>query len=564
MKEKELGEKAQSKKQKKKAAKNAVQDASEEIIYKIEVPANRYDLLCLEGICRALRIFLDQEKPPVYKELPTESRQVMIAKPETKQIRPIVVGAILRDLSFDPVRYDSFMDLQQKLHHNVCRRRTLVSIGTHDLDTIKGPFTYEARKPEDIVFAPLNSKTEMNAKDLFDHLRETDKHLRPFLSIIEDSPVYPVIYDSTGKVLSLPPIINSDHSKISLDTKNVLIEITGTDLTKCKIVLDVMVTMFSEYCKDKFSVERLLVRAEGEEDSAGVLYPSLENRKVTTTAGYLNKLVGTKLDIDKIVELLSRMQLPSEVGEGDNVIVTVPPTRSDILHPCDVAEDVAIAFGYNNLALTVPRASTVGKQQPINKVTDLLRVEIALAGFTEILTHSLVSRDENYTMLRLEEDNNAVVLANPQTVEFQLGRTRLLPGALKTVAHNRSLPLPVRVFEISDVMLRDDASEVGAKNERHLVAVNYNKSAEFELLHGLLDRVMLLLGQEKNYYIKETDNPTYFAGRCAEVYLGKEQIGVFGILHPEVIKNFELALPAAALELNIEPFLAIRAQAKSS
>ena len=74
---------------------------------------------------------------------------------------------------------------------------------------------------------------------------QTDSHLKAYLPIIKDSPVYPVIYDSNNVVLSMPPIINGEHSKISLNTKNVFIEATATDLTKAKIVLDIIVRILN-------------------------------------------------------------------------------------------------------------------------------------------------------------------------------------------------------------------------------------------------------------------------------------------------------------------------------
>lgn len=132
------------------------------------------------------------------------------------------------------------------------RKRTLVAIGTHDLDTISGPFTYEAREPENINFIPLNQTKSMNGKELMEFY-QSDRKLSKFLHIIKDSPRYPVIYDSTGKVLSLPPIINSNHSKISPQTTNIFIECTATDLTKAKVVLNTIVTMYSTYCKKQFT-----------------------------------------------------------------------------------------------------------------------------------------------------------------------------------------------------------------------------------------------------------------------------------------------------------------------
>lgn len=161
------------------------------------------------------------------------------------------MAAILRGVSFTPVNYQSFIDLQDKLHQNICRKRTLVAIGTHDYDTIEGPFTYEALAPEDIKFAPLNQEKVMNAAELM-KFYESDNQLKKYLPIIRDKPRYPVIYDKNRVVLSLPPIINSNHSKITLNTKNVFIECTATDLTKAKVVLNTMVTMFSEYTATPF------------------------------------------------------------------------------------------------------------------------------------------------------------------------------------------------------------------------------------------------------------------------------------------------------------------------
>lgn len=86
------------------------------------------------------------------------------------------------------------------------------------------------------------------------------------------------------------------------------------------------------------------------------------------------------------------MNLTSEViSNGDNIKVTVPPTRHDVIHACDIYEDVAIAYGYNKIKRTLPKTSTIGQQFPINKITDLLRYPIAEAGFTEALTFALVS-----------------------------------------------------------------------------------------------------------------------------------------------------------------------------
>ena len=211
-----------------KLSKAEIEALSDSIIYKIDVPANRYDLLCIEGLSRALRIFLGETDAPQYVVTSPEKMETMtVQQSSTATVRPFVVCAILRDVTFTPERYASFIDLQDQLHRNLCRNRTLVAIGTHDLDSVKGPFHYDARAPDDIEFVPLKSSDDTSGqaftgKSLLEHYETHPdcKHLKPYVPIIKDSPLYPVVLDNEDTVMSLPPIINGDKSKIALHTKN--------------------------------------------------------------------------------------------------------------------------------------------------------------------------------------------------------------------------------------------------------------------------------------------------------------------------------------------------------
>jgi phenylalanyl-tRNA synthetase beta chain len=126
---------------------------------KIEIPANRYDMLCFEGIAMNLNVFLGRQEVPQYKlKAPADGKLLEVTvKPETQQVR-----------QFDEAKYQSFIALQDKLHQNLARQRSLVAIGTHDLATLKGPFTYEALPPDQIKFAPLNQDKEMNGKEMME------------------------------------------------------------------------------------------------------------------------------------------------------------------------------------------------------------------------------------------------------------------------------------------------------------------------------------------------------------------------------------------------------------
>ncbi|XP_043657229.1 phenylalanine--tRNA ligase beta subunit [Drosophila teissieri] len=536
----------------------AAANASEEIIYRIDIPANRYDLLCLEGLVTGLLVFQGKLKPPKFQFVEPAKRQMLKIDPSTAQIRPYAVAAVLRNVTFTQASYNSFIDLQDKLHQNICRKRTLVAIGTHDLDTLQGPFSYEALAPEQIKFKPLNQTKEMTGSELMDFYA-THAQLKQYLPIIRESPVYPVIYDANRVVLSLPPIINGDHSKISLKTKNVFIECTATDRTKAKVVLDTIVCLFSEHCAQKFTVEPCDVV---QPDGSVISYPELEVREERISVKRANAYIGIDEPAEKLADMLTRMYLEAKV-DGDSLVVKIPPTRHDVIHACDIYEDVAIAYGYNNIKKSLPAFMQIAKQFPLNKLTEQLREQVAQAGFTEALTFTLCSRDDIGRKLNKNIDAlQAVHIGNPKTLEFQVVRTTLLPGLLKTLVANRKMPLPLKLFEISDVVVADESTEVGARNERRVCAVNCNKTAGFEVVHGLLDRVMQLLSVpwktasgNKGYYLQSTEDPSYFPGRCANVMYDGVVIGKIGVLHPTVLQAFELTTPCSAVEFTIEPFV---------
>ncbi|KAI6243863.1 Phenylalanyl-tRNA synthetase beta subunit [Aphelenchoides fujianensis] len=452
-----------------------------EEIYKIEVPANRYDLLCVEGLSRALRVFMGKEKTPKYEIRRPEKPIVLKVEKSTKEIREFVVSAVLRNVTIDKDVYASFIDLQDKLHQNICRKRTLASVGTHDLDTIQPPFVYRAEKPENIRFVPLNKTKEYNARDLLE-LYKTDLHLREFVPIIVHKPLYPVIYDA------------NNHSKITLNTKNIFIEATATDLKKAEVVLDTLVTMFGQYAKEPFTVEPVQVVYE-DGRLPPTEYPKLSYRKQTVNVERVNGKIGVKLTAAEVARSLDKMCLAATPKGDQEVEVTIPPTRHDILHECDIAEDVALAFGYNNIVTQLPAAHTVAQPFPLNKLSDQLRLGIANAGWTEVLNFVLCSSEDISSKLRRADGlENSVKIANPKTLEFQVVRNSLLPGLLKTLSNNRDMPLPLKLFEVQDVVMKNPTADTKTKNQRNAAAVFYNKTGSFEVIHGLLDRIMELLG----------------------------------------------------------------------
>ena len=534
---------------------------STETLYKIEVAANRYDLLCLEGLALALRVFLSKQKMPEIKPLnilPEEERQLIVYD-SVNDVRPIGLCAILRDINFTDEMLKSFMDLQDKLHNNICRGRKLVSMGTHDLDTVKGPFSYRALSPEKIHFVPLNREEEVNGDGLMSLLKD-DPKLGKYLYLLEGKEKYPVMMDSNGVIMSLPPIINSQHTKMTLNTHNVLLDITGIDLTKCEIVLNTLIAMFSVYCKNPFTVEE--IKVINQKTGEGKIYPDLTPRKFQVDINYLKTITGI-YDIlpEKITKLLEKMELSAKILNPNEIEVLAPITRSDILHPCDIAEDLAISYGYNNIKKELTTTKTHGVQQPYNKLADLFRDEMAMGGYVEFLTMALLSHKDMFTNLLSEKrDDKTVQILYSKSKEFEYIRSSLIPGILKSIEGNKANQLPFKIFEISDVVEINQETEVGAVNRRKLCFAYTNTVSAMEIVQGMVDLLMKKIGLgfnsknvEKKYYIKKSENKIFFEDRQAEIYILNDiKVGIYGIVHPKVIKNFGIKNPVTLCEIDLQ------------
>lgn len=319
----------------------------------------------------------------------------------------------------------------------------------------------------------------------------------------------------------MPPIINGDHSKITLKTKNVFIDITATDKTKLEIVNHILVSMFSGYCEEPFTIEPVKIISPHNGESRET--PDLTPRTMQASSNFINSVCGfePKHSREELCKSLTKMCYHAKPSRTDKDIleVDVPVTRADVLHQADIMEDAAIAFGFNNLPRHFPStSSSVAAALPINKLGDIVRFEAAMAGWSEVMPLILCSHDENYGWLNRKDDGKAIRLQNPKTAEYQIVRTTLLPGLLKTIRENRKHSVPMKVFEVSDVGIKDAQAERRSRNERHFAACWYGKTSGFEQVHGLLDRIMLMLksaqivGEDgkandkvQGYWIEEVD-----------------------------------------------------------
>lgn len=561
---------------------------SEEKLYKIDTPANRYDLLTAEGMACALKVFMGTMGLPKYTVLNRANPLYrMTVEKNVKNVRDYVVCAVLRNIRFNERSYNSFIDYQEKLHSGLARRRSLASVGTHDLDKVNTTsFIYACRPRETIQFVPLRQTKMLDcAGDGLANYYAEDRHISKYVPLISSFPSYPVVYDGTGKhVLSLPPVINSRYSAMSVDTKNVFIECTAPDHYKAQVLVNQIVCAFSAYCEEPFTVEAVKVDYEetAPDGTKSLITPTMEMGEVTMNVHRMNTVIGVNMKNGaECAELLKRMMYTIKSVSEDEVTVIVPPMRTDVIGTADVMEDVAIAVGYDNIKYVECTTRGLVTQTPLNKVAQLLRTEMACAGYTELLTLSLCSRADAFENLGRKDDDVAAHIANPQTIEFQVCRPSLLPGILKTLSTNKSKPLPQRFFECADVVLldneknfppvldiRSDFPSSGARNQRRLAAVHCNgTSSGFESIHGLAELALLKLGVPAKsevsadyagdyYTLEKGSDGAFFPGRAMDIILHRQgqavRIGHIGVIHPNTLKAYDVPYPCSYMELNIQ------------
>lgn len=499
----------------------------------LEFFPNRPDLYTVEGVARAMRAFLGI-RPGMPRYEVNDSNIDLEVDESVVPIRPFVVGGIVRDLSLSDETVRSLMDMQEKLHLTVGRRRRKVSIGIHDLDRVKPPFTYKAVEPRSVRFVPLASTEQMDLQQIL----ERHEKGKEYASILEGMSAYPLLVDREGSVLSFPPIINGVLTQVTGDTKNIFIDVTGTDYPAISLALNIVSTALAERGSRLESVVLRYPRR------APFRTPSLLSKKKALDPAGANKLLGTALSNDTIIAALRRMMYDAELVDS-KIEVSIPAFRNDILHEVDLVEDIAIGNSYTKLEGELPRAMTFGRELAGEfRVQRARQIMIGL-GYNEMMSFALTSARKQFESMR-EGPGPATVLANPVTEDQTIVRSALLPSLLELLKLNKHYDLPQRMFELGEVAVEH-------RNRRRLGAVFIHPRANFTEAKSLAEAVMRELGLEGRYIIKPHDRAGFIKGRCASIVIDdRGEAGWFGEAHPEVLENFELAHPAGGFELDLE------------
>jgi phenylalanyl-tRNA synthetase beta chain len=521
---------------------------------KLELEPDRLDRLSVEGIARSLRYQYGKDRG-VY--VPTLNDPVWTVEVEgVPEERPYVTAAVVRGVDLDEAGLESLIQLQEKLHATMGRKRAKGAIGIHDLAMLKGEaidddsggrsIRYTGIDPDGDRFVPLDADAEMTPAEVVE-----SHHIgADYADLVAEYDRYPAIYDEIG-LFSFPPVINGRRTEVSTDSRELFVEMTGTDQWTIDHMLNVVCYALDARGAGIEAVEVQYPDRSVERPDFSTRTKSLAHREVEDT-------LGIDLDPEEVIDLAERSGLDAarEDEDGLRYEVTVPPYRVDVLHPVDLIDDVGRAYGFGNLRPRYPGFGTVGGRHERSRLERAVRTQLVGLGFQDLLNFHLASRRDTFDRMRIAPDDDALGATPPAEVtapyseEYEILRTWALPSVLTVLENNTHRAYPQDLAEVGFVAHRDPEENTGVAECRTVAAALARTDASYEDARGRLQAIARNF--DAGLSTPPTDHPSFLPGRVAEVVLDGEPAGVVGELHPEVIVERDLEVPVVAFEFRLD------------
>ncbi|MGB9986832.1 phenylalanine--tRNA ligase subunit beta [Salarchaeum japonicum] len=523
--------------------------------FQLEFAPDRLDRLSVEGVARSLRYQYGDTRG-IFVPDANDAEWTIEVDESVPDYRPYVTGAIVRDVNLTEDALDSLIQLQEKLHATMGRKRAKGAIGIHDLTMLKGgalgpdaaadhnSIEYRGVSPDGDTFVALDSDRELTPEEvLTDHpTGET------YADLVEGHDTYPAIYDDLG-LFSFPPVINGRRTEVTTESRDLLIELTGTD----------------QWTIDKMCVILCyaLSARGGQIESVDVQYPDhalvrpdFETTEKRVTHDRIETLLGVDLSEDEVVDYMERAGLGVETevwGDGVDYDVEVPPYRVDVLHAVDIVDDVGRAHGFNELVPRYPEVGTVGGRTSDSRHARAVRNTLAGLGFEGLLNFHMIAEDENYDRMNLAPGTDAVgggraaTIAEPYSEDYEMLRTWALPSILMVLENNTHRAYPQDLAEVGFAAHLDDDENTGVAERDTVAAVVARHDASYEDAKSRLQS--LCRAFDVGLETPPTTHPSFIDGRTAAIEIDGEEVGVIGEIHPQVLVEHDLELPVAGFEL---------------
>ena len=536
---------------------------TEEGEMQLEFGPDRLDRLSVEGVARSLRYQYGDDRG-VYVPKTNDPDWTIEVEETVPPERPHVTGAVVRGVDLDEAALDSLIQLQEKLHATMGRGRAKGAIGIHDLTMLKGraladdapagpahTITYRGVAPDGDRFVPLDSDAELTPAGVLDDHPTGET----YADLVRGLERYPAIYDEIG-LFSFPPVINGRRTEVSTESRDLLIELTGTD----QWTIDRMCTVIC-YALDArgATIEEVEVAyADGAEppaEGAQLRRPDLEVETKHVSHDRVASILGVSLDTEQVVDLFERSGLDATVDDGVYE-VSIPPYRVDVLHPLDLIDDVGRAYGFNDLDPRYPDVATVGERHEGSRLESAVRTQLVGLGFEDLLNFHMTNEADCLDRMRVEAGSDVlgggppVEIVEPYSEDYTALRTWALPSLVTVLSNNTHRSYPQDLAEIGLTARRDDDAPTGVGESRHVAAVLARTDASYEDAKAQLAALVADFGAD--LATPPVEHPSFLDGRVAAVELNGDRVGVVGELHPAVLVDHDLELPVAAFEFDLD------------
>jgi len=513
--------------------KGEIEEVSDEYV-EIEFEVDRPDLYTCEGIARYLKGLIGKELGAPKYEPYTTPYKVYV---ENVPSRPYIAVFVVENVRVDDAFFEELIQFQEKLHISLGGRRRRVAIGLHDLEKLPSKTLYYRFADIDTVkFRPLNMDATMSLREVLINTKQG----REYGDISLQDNMHPVLYAGDG-VISVPPVINADITRIEPGTKHLLVDVTGTDLRGVLDVSAVLAATLAERGGRRIGVVRI-----DYEGGDSIETPDMKPREMYLEVPYVKRVLGIDVDVEEAANLLRSTRFDAEI-EGDKKLrVVVPRYRIDILHPVDLVEEIAIAIGYEKLEPRKPEKLLRPMPLPVHTWEKFARLILAGYGFVEVMSFTLTSCKEQKRVCGLKQDE-MVVLSNPVSVELDCLRSCLLHQLLEVAAKNQSI-IPLRLFELGEVVIMSNTDTgVEARNKLALLIMDYK--AGYEDIQSYVYGLIRLMG-DSILAVKQAEHPALIRGRTAIIETKHGVTGIMGEVKPEILEEYSITYPVAVAELD--------------
>lgn len=505
---------------------------------RLEYSPNRPDFSTFYGISRALNGLLGKEVGIPKLKLIENRKNLINVNSSVSKIRPYIASIVARGHKLTDKTIKQIVSMQEDLHNGIGRKRSKASIGLHDLDTIEFPLNYTTR-PGNLSFTPLDYSTSLTLSEVLEKT-ESGKKFRQLLL----GSIYPVLMDSGGNLLSFPPVINAENTRIKAGVKNLLVEVTGLDKTTVdKILANIAATL----AEIGFSLETVSIN-QGSNTITSL--NSMENTRLNNIkTDYINKKLGLSLSNEDVILCLQKSRLDAIVTDKSNINCMIPNYRIDIFNPMDIVEEVAIGYGIYNLEPTLPEFTLYGNKSRQNQYFDKIRQALAGMGLIENINFILSNKEIHLRRMKIEKSDFFTV-NNSKSEEHDILRRSLLPSLLFSLSKNIHEEYPQKLFEIGQVFLPEQENS----EKWNLCCVTAFNGVTFTEIKGILQTLMeICLGT--TFETKAAEHSSFISGRSADIFYRGKKVGQLGEVSPLLIDSFKIKMPIAAFDLDLTELL---------